>query len=1145
MSSTDRQNRLLVNQDWKRIYQSFRNAEFQSYDFDTLKRTMINYLRSNYPEDFNDYIESSEYLALIDMIAFLGQNLSFRIDLNARDNFLELAERRESVLRLARLLSYNAKRNQAANGLLKVESVKTTEDIIDANGTNISLQSIIWNDPTNENWFEQFVKVINASLPINNQFGRPIRTATVDNIPTDQYRMAGASSDLPVYRFVKLIDGKNIPFEVSSIDLTETQILEEAPLPGNNISFVYRDDNQGFGSSNTGLFFKFTQGILEDGTFNVQAPSSNQAISVDSANINETDVWLYKLNSGGIESELWSRVDNVKGNNVVYNNLTKAQKNIFGVLTKLDDKIDLIFGDGIFGNLPQGTFRTYFRTSANSSLTITPAAMQNITIDIDYISKNATRETLTIDLSLKYTVANGTSTETNLSIKQNAPALYYTQNRMITAEDYNIMPLTVNQEIVKAKSVNRTSSGISRYFDLIDATGKYSTTNIYGSDGALYKEYFTDKQGFTFNTTADIENVILNTIEPILGSKYVRNFYYDKFNRTNFSSNSYKWVQTGSSLNQTSGYFVDSELGNLPLKVGSFTSTNLKNLTIDSMVKFVAPAGMIFDKNNDNALVTNTNAVIKGQVEYIWTKVINITGEGDGNDNIVFSDAIPLNAVLDKIIPSLTTAISSDVQTQMIDRIKTYKTFALRYDTVLERWKIITENNVNFVNEFSQSRTGDTTNQSLDSSWILLFETNGDSYTISTRSLRYVFESDTEVRFFFDGRDKVYDPKTGKTKIDTIRVLNINNKLDAEQVYPLTTDFDWEISESFRDSEGYISSKKVEVTFFDSDNDGVVDDPDIFDQIVLPEVNEAQKYVKLEKYSPSSEVEDYKYTAATDVIEINNLNISGDYDEGQVFFNTSTATFYELVNSRLKITNDYRAFVGRDNIKFQYIHNADETYRIDPSSTNIIDTYLLTKTYDRDYRKYLAGITNTLPLPLSSDQMFLNFGQTINEKKSISDEVIYHPVKYKPLFGNKASTEMQAKFKVVKNTNVVITDNQVKAEVVQYINEFFALENWDFGDTFYFQELATYITAKMTPTINSIVIVPTSVNQTFGSLFEIKAESDEIFVSAAQVDDVEIISGITASRLRAGDGNIVVSDNSSAIGIQSADTTLTSGGYTN
>ena len=144
MSSTDRQTRLLAAEDWKRVYQSFKFADFKSYDFDNLRRTMIDYLRTNYPEDFNDYIESSEYLALIDMIAFLGQNISFRVDLNARENFIELAERRESVLRLARLLSYSPKRNQAAHGLLKFTSVSTTENVVDSNANNLSGRSIVY-----------------------------------------------------------------------------------------------------------------------------------------------------------------------------------------------------------------------------------------------------------------------------------------------------------------------------------------------------------------------------------------------------------------------------------------------------------------------------------------------------------------------------------------------------------------------------------------------------------------------------------------------------------------------------------------------------------------------------------------------------------------------------------------------------------------------------------------------------------------------------------------------------------------------------------------------------------------------------------------------------------------------------------------
>ena len=1147
MSSTDRQNRLLVAEDWKRIYQSFRNADFKSYDFDNLRRTLINYLRENYPEDFNDYIESSEYLALIDMICFLGQNLSFRIDLNARENFLELAERRESILRLARLLSYNAKRNLPAHGLLKVESIKTTEDVIDANGSNISRQSILWNDNTNPDWYEQFIKVLNAALPVTNKFGRPIQSAAVNNIPSQQYKVNGASTDLPIYRFSKVIDGKNVPFEVVSAEVSGSEILEEPPLAGNNLGFLFRDDNKGFGSSNTGFFLHFRQGLLEDGTFTIDTPSTNQAISIDSPNINNTDVWLYQLNTAGFETDLWDKVDSAKGSNVVYNSLSSTTKNIYSIVTRLDDRIDLMFSDGVFGNLPQGTFKTYFRTSANTSLNITPSSMQKITIDVDYLSRQGIEETLTFELSLKYTVLNSSASETNENIKLNAPAVYYTQNRMVTAEDYNIVPATTSQEIIKTKSVNRTSSGISRYFDLIDATGKYSKTNIYGNDGILYKEYYNDTQGVSFTTRNDIENIILNTVQPILAKKQVRNFYYDKFTRIDFSLNNYEWTQATSGTNESSGTFSDGDLEGLALKTGGFTSTSLKYLTVGSMVKFVPPSGFHFMKDKNNALMSTTSEPHAGQVDYIWTKVVSIANDGSGTGEIVFNDNIPsLDAAKPKIkeiIPALTTVLSADIKSQMIDRMFTYKTFALRYDYLTERWKIITEDNVNFNSEFGLGRAGDAANQSLDASWLLLFETNGETYTITTRSMRYVFESDEEVRFFFDGRDKIYNNKTGKTLIDTIRVLNINTKLDSQELTPFTIDFDWEISESFRDSEGYVSSKKIEVNFFDNDDDGVVDDPDIFEQIVLPEINEAKKIIMLKKYNPTQSVEDYRYTDGADVYKVNSLDfaVSG-YTEGDVFYVTSTNTFYKLENAVLQITNDYKSYVGRANIKFQYIHNADENYRIDPSSTNIIETYLLTKTYDTEYRQYLNGVLPKAPLPLSSDQMFLNFGQTINAQKSISDEVIYHPVKYKPLFGSKAASELQAKFKIVKNEDIVITDNQLKADVITYINQFFALENWEFGDTFYFQELAAYVTTKMAPNLKTFVIVPENVNQTFGSLFEIKAEDDEIFVSAAGVDDVEVISAITATRLKAS-GNIVTSDTSSTIGIQSSVTDFNAGGY--
>ena len=182
MSVTSRQNKLFLSEDWTKIYQTFTNADFTSYDFENIRRVMITYLRENFPESFNDYIESSEYLALIDLIAFFGQSLAYRLDFNARENFLELAERRESVLRLANLISYNPSRTTAASGLLKIQSLTTSENIIDSNGIGLGNVQVSWNDSSNTNWFDQFTKIMNAAFIENINFGNPLSSANINGL---------------------------------------------------------------------------------------------------------------------------------------------------------------------------------------------------------------------------------------------------------------------------------------------------------------------------------------------------------------------------------------------------------------------------------------------------------------------------------------------------------------------------------------------------------------------------------------------------------------------------------------------------------------------------------------------------------------------------------------------------------------------------------------------------------------------------------------------------------------------------------------------------------------------------------------------------------------------------------------------------
>jgi len=1130
MSATDRQNRLLVAEDWKRIYQSFRNADFQSYDFENLRRVMISYIRENYPEDFNDYIESSEYLALIDLIAFLGQNISFRADLNARENFLELAERRESVLRLSRLLSYKAKRNIAANGLLKFAAIQTTQNVYDSNGRNLSGQTVIWNDPANLNWYDQFIKVLNSALPTGRQFGNPDAKDTIYGIPTEQYRFQAINNDVPIFSFNKTVDGRQMNFEVVSTSFSgKTEIYEEPPSIANRLSFIYRDDGKGNNSSNTGFFLMFKEGLLNQGTFNISQPATDETVDIDAVNINNSDVWLYRLDQNGLESEYWAQVPNFEGNNIIYNSLNKNIRNIYGVVTRAEDRVSLIFSDGVFGNLPLGNFRVYYRVSNGLNYTINPRDIKNVTIDIPYISSTGQAETLTITLSLQSSVSNSSPTESNESIKARAPATYYTQNRMITAEDYNISPLSVNQEIAKIKAVNRSASGISRFFDLVDPTGKYSKTNLFADDGIVYKQEYTDSFKFNYSTRTDIEAVIYNQVTDVLKKLNLKHFYYDNFNRENIELTlpGIKWFNQTTDTNQSSGYLKDTNILTVQ-KLGTYTSSLLRFFTVGALVKFTAPTGYHFDKNNNNAITASTNPLPAGATKFIWCKVISVYGDGTNNGTgilpdgvtgtILLNDIIPstdtLQPNLAEIIPAWKTSLSSDIVSSMVDLVFDNKPFGLRYDTGTRSWKIILESNLNVNGSFSLGRQGDITNQKVDRSWLLLFTTDTEYYTVTSRLVRYIFESDKQVRFFFDSSDKIYDTRNNTVVKDQIKILSINiDPTVPGNTTPFTFDRNWEILEEYKGIDGYVDSKKIEITFSDVDDDGVVDDPNVFDEVVAD-----NSYIILEKYIINQGLEDYRYIKNNNLVYIAqneslvpiNKKVAGNY-----FYSIDDDLVYQYnIGLSYDVSLDYKVYKGRDNLKFQYIHNADYEARIDPGITNLVDVYILTREYDTQYRQWVSGGRTTEPLPPSSDSLYNLLSSDLNKIKSISDEIIYHPVKYKVLFGNKASSDVRAVFKVVKNDEVVISDNDVKSRVLTAVAEFFALENWEFGDNFYFSELSTYVMNRLAPNIVNFIIVPKQGDLSFGSLYEIRSEKDQLFINGASIEDIEIISAITASKIQ-------------------------------
>jgi hypothetical protein len=1133
MATTSRQTAIFGVEDWKRIYQTYQEADFQSYDFETLRKSFIDYLRLYYPETFNDYIESSEFIALLDVMAFMGQSLAFRTDLNTRENYLDTAERRDSVVRLANLVSYTAKRNIEASGYLKVFSLTTTENITDYNGINLANITVNWADPTNLDWQEQFTTILNAALVNTQKFGNPGNSQNILGVDTQEYTINLVPGFLPVIPYTATVDTVNMPFEVVSASIAgENFVYEPPPLPNGQFNVLFRNDQQGFLSNNTGFFFLFKQGVLQNQDFNLPERIDNRAVAVNIEGVNNTDIWLYQLDNLGNIAGFWERVQSVYA--AAVEQLAPGTRDIYSVTSRTNDQITLNFGDGVFATIPVGTFRAYVRASNGLTYIINPVEMQSVAVPISYISRTGQIETLTFTCGITEPVTNAQARETIQEIKQRAPAQYYTQNRMVNGEDYNNFPYTQYTSILKSTAINRASIGTSRYLDLIDGTGKYSSTDIFASDGALYEnnELFTFQ--FSWLTTNDISDAVINQINPLVLRDGLQQFYYANFPRVNLSVLNYTWNQSTSITNETTGYF-ENDQGN-PVAIGSFASNNGKYITEGSLVKFSAPTGEFFDANNRLVVGSPTNSDEKTTIWASPTAVyLSGTGEGLGNlpsgeGPVVLNNFVPTRAIPTQVIPLFATDIPTSVQQSVVEQISLNQNFGLGYNNLTNTWYVISANNLAVNADFSLLNAQSTTGTNSDASWLIQATYDGNTYTVVSRTLEYYFGSVLQTRFFFYTSDPIYDSRTGTVIRDYVNVLKVNSQ--PNDPMPLGSDNILTIIDQPVLSDGLVDDFQVIVSFARA-GDLTPVNPDFFNDIVSPDVDANEKLVFFQATVDFDNLQRFLLIRAGIVNSayptLSSIQaVQSQFVVGQVFYAYSEQIFYilgvdSLDNPTLTVTNNYQAKTGRQDLYFQYRHNSPLTSRIDPGSSNIIDVYLVTNAYYTAYINWLQDTTGTVaePTPPTIDDLNTAY-QDLQNYKMISDNMILNTVDFKPLFGQKAEPALRATIKVIRAASSTASVSAIKNLVVANMNAYFNLENWNFGDTFYFSELAAYIHQNIGDVVSSVVLVPLSTQKSFGDLYEIRSAPNQIFVNGATVNDVEVITALTSTNLQTAPGSGVI-----------------------
>ena len=1061
---------------WEVAHEAFTQVNFNSFDYNTIKESLLDYVKLYFPEDFNDYIESSEFIAILEIFAYVGELLAYRLDLNAHENFITTAQRKESILRLAKLISYKASRNIPARGLVKISSIQTTEQVIDSQGRNLSGRKIVWNDLNNADWKEQFLLVMNRVL--SQDFGSvgPNERVQIEDVLFELYTWNNQplkSNGITAFSYSSSSSGQSFPMELVPVELTQDSPVEKRPERNAKFSLLYGSDGLGDGSDTTGFFCFTKQGTLNVTDRSFDGVTPNQTINIEVNNINETDVWLNNvapstrevlitdpiaeilphLSDGDTRYGEWFEVDLANGQNIIFNTDSNRQKYEIEALD--NDQIKIIFGDGEFSEIPAGSFDIWYRVSANSNTLIQKTSVIDKPASFTYLDLTNTVQTITFTYSLISSLQNSSTSEDIEHIRRVAPSVYYTQDRMVNGRDYDSYMLK-DPSILKLRSVNRTFAGDSKYIAWHDPKEYYEDVKIFGDDLALYWTEKEPEDGGLATTTIFLQSdeVLTNVIEPLLCSGDFYNVLIQQL------ANAEKVPS------DISCYFSTLTSERTDIIAALDTAKSGSSPVVDLWFSAQAPAGTG------------------------WT-----VGENETHDDSIFMIRVEA-----QFSASVHAAWSVNWRT---------KRMTAQSQTTKFRNTNTTASVINF----------DTLNSNDDNITILAANINGDGSMPSPAVNR---------QYNVLGQELVEQnlPNAGLPDINRLSVLptDINDDgipdnlaqtdlLNATELFavgsPPATSLTLTIPNMFY----------VEGTASDTLTVLVGTTEWQFDNSVSPAANTWQE----DTGSPITGTATERTTITLNSVPTATVTVSAK--QFVYFTRTSTTNGWTPAPTSTTIKSNWVADIadgtedyvkreyGRYPLNFAWFYTTPRLHLVDPAPSNIIDTFIITRGYYQGLQRWLENKTDTKPTAPTPLDLRTAYSKLL-EARMISDTVILQTGQVKILFGPRAIPELQATFKVIRPSVTSLTDNEVKVRIVQTMRTYFDLNYWNFGETFFFTELASAIHNDLGPEIKSIVLVPSYVTNQFGDLFQVQSRENELFAVDVSTSNILIVDSFTPENIR-------------------------------
>lgn len=1169
MATTDLLN---AAESWEKVYKAFEVINFTAYDYDSVKQSLLDYLKFTYPENFNDYVESSLMVALIELFAYISEQLAYRVDMSTHE-VMPTASRKQSILRLAKLVSYTATRNIPLRGLVKITSISLSEDTRDSQGNSLANRVVKWNDVNNPLWREQFFLLVNKIL--TQPFGDPFKAFQLDDTVFEQYEAqnvletttSGRSSfKNGTLKFKVDVNGQSLPFELVPADIDADGVFERSPNPNAYFNLLYADDGFGDSSDTTGFMMYAKQGTLTKLPYGFDVALPNRVLDLTVNNINDLDVWVQQVDDSGTILTEWTQVPTANGTNLVFNSIEETTK--YEVETLENDQVRLIFGDGDFAQIPTGLFTIWVRASAGIAQTVQKSQVVDMSTTFLYTSKLGKQESCTLTFSLASALENAAASEDIEHIRTAAPSVYYTQDRMVNGRDYNSYFLK-DPSILRVKSVNRTFAGQTKYLPWNDPTGSYQNVKLFGDDLALYY----DAAGAVTISQVSARRFIDDVLEPLLSSPGLESILsYAFYTSADTELKAAYTVPRTTFIEDEGQTYASVPIMEKTLLQGaldrhwygepdSIVQLDINLTDVSSLPK--SPFAIVNDDADQRIYDPNLRMVTKNTLTGLYS-LVPTANNSSGIQELAFrqrrfgirfnpvrpfESALQLNSFTTdpQLIPTSSALVPSDVTqangreeiftvtiTDTVGNFSVYSSidgyrasgrvgtayiaaanisFLIGFppfaDTTLYPGDsyVITVTNVSgvftptftkhnltgrfeLIDEITLTSGAEALAYNVNdpiASWVIIVERVDGSdgnvayWKLTARDFGLTVESPT-TKFWYNSDSVLVDAETKKRVRDTVKLLKSNLTIDGA---PVGTDQAFSVLGPVTYPDGEVNVHALKITPIDTkttfySGTGVPNNPIEFLNFIGTD-----SYVYFSRNLTNGRLS---------VIEPSSYLESLSYDDSGV-------------------SGSYARKKGRNGLDFMWQHFTPYGNLIDPSRENIIDVYALTRGYYTDMISYLNGNLAAPPTEPTSLEL-RNSYRTLIQSKMISDTVVMHSGKVKLLFGDLAVPELRARFKVVLKPTAKLTAEQVKSKVLGEITSYFAIENWDFGQEFWAQNLCAVIQKALSTEVSSVVLVPIFPTNYFGDLFYLRSAPNEIFLSCATLANVEIVSGLDRVTLK-------------------------------